>query len=245
MRPDTLPGAGPVSGPALAASVLAAASIVLLAGPATPPRVPGAERVPRSSWLGALARRRIEQFRRPGRQRRRDAQLPEALDRVASALRSGASLAAALREAATLAPQPLAGELRAVVDDVDGGCPLSDALERWADEATPPLRLAAAALGLGAATGGSVARAVDGVAQTLRDRRQAAGEVRALATQARASAGLLAVAPLGFAALVAAADPASARLLLGTPVGLACLVAGLALQALGAMWMARIVREAT
>jgi tight adherence protein B len=88
-----------------------------------------------------------------------------------------------------------------------------------------------------------VARAVDAVAATLRERREVQGEVVALATQARTSAGLLVVAPLGFAALVSTIEPGAVEFLVGTPLGWACLAGGLGLDALGAVWMQRIVRS--
>jgi tight adherence protein B len=104
--------------------------------------------------------------------------------------------------------------------------------------------LAVTALALGGKAGGEVARALDRVAATLRERRELRAEVRALATQARASAGVLIVAPLAFAALVSTIEPAVAGFLLASPLGLACLAVGLALDGLGALWMAHIVDAA-
>src|SRR5690606_2841281 len=97
---------------------------------------------------------------------------------------------------------------------------------------------------LGARAGGEVARAVDGVAASLRERREVRGELVALATQARTSAMLLVVAPLGFAGLMSTVEPGAIRFLLGTPLGLLCLAAGLALDAAGGWWMQRIVGRA-
>jgi tight adherence protein B len=182
--------------------------------------------------------------RAAGRPGRRDAQLPEALERVASALRGGSSLTTALQATAARTPAPLGDELAAIVASAEGGNGLAVALDRWAEMAdTSPARLAAVALALGAETGGAVARAVDGVAATLRDRRNVAAEAGALATQARASAALIALSPLGFAGLVVAVDPAAAAMLLGSPLGVLCLLAGLGLEAAGAAWMSRIVRS--
>jgi tight adherence protein B len=79
----------------------------------------------------------------------------------------------------------------------------------------------------------------------LRERREVAGEVRALATQARTSAGVLAVAPLAFTGLVSTIEPGAVAFLVTSPLGLACLLLGLALEALGAVWMTRITRSAT
>jgi tight adherence protein B len=177
---------------------------------------------------------------------RRDAQLPEALERMASALRAGRSVGGALRDVAGATPPPLGRELGRAAAALDHGADLERALDAWSSEAmpSPDVALAVTAVGLGGDAGGEVARALDRVAATLRERRELRSEVRALATQARASAGVLTVAPLLFALVVSTIEPGIVDFLLTTPVGLACLAVGLVLDGLGAVWMARIVRDA-
>ncbi|MGE3619259.1 MAG: type II secretion system F family protein [Acidimicrobiia bacterium] len=177
---------------------------------------------------------------------RRDADLPAALEVAAAALRSGAALPTAVRDAAAAATGPLAAELAEVVATVDSGTPLGEAVEAWRVRAgSPVVDLATAALVLAAEAGGPVARALDAVAGSLRERRETAAEAASLATQAKASAAVLAVAPLAFAGLTAMADPEAASFLVGSAAGAACLAGGTALLGLGAAWMARIVRAAT
>lgn len=171
-----------------------------------------------------------------------EAGLPPVLEATARGMRAGASLPHALAAAAPGATRGLAGDL----DRVAGGAAdagLVVALDRWAvARPLPGVRLAAAALALAAEVGGGGARALDGVALTLRQRQAVAGEVRALATQARLSAVVLTIAPIAFAALAVASDPRTATVLLGSPVGQVCLAVGLVLDAVGAAWMARITR---
>lgn len=175
--------------------------------------------------------------------RRRTRQLPDALDAVATGLRGGLGLAAAVDGAAAVGP-PLGPELSSIGHAVRSGRPLDDALGRWrADHPDPATSLAGAALGVAAAVGGPGARAVDGAAASLRDRLAAEAEADALATQAKASAILLTAAPLVFAALLSTLDPAAGRFLLGTPVGWICVTAGLALDVAGAAWMSALVRR--
>lgn len=180
------------------------------------------------SWL---ERRRI---------RRRDEALPFVLDAVARSLRSGASLLQALGEAAA-EPGTLQRDLRALVAEAERGAGLDRALQAWAEAQPPgPLRLGAAALGMSAEMGGATARTVEGVAATVRQRLEVAGESRALTSQARISAQVIALAPLGFCAIGAATDPELARFLFVTPVGWAFLVSGALLDLAGAAWMRRL-----
>lgn len=174
---------------------------------------------------------------------RLEAELPAGVEAVARSLRSGGSLRQGLAEAAAGASGRLGADLLAVERSLAAGAAVVAALEGWAARRPlPGVRLAVAALCLGAETGGAQARAVDGVAATLRGRQAVQAEARALATQARASAAVIALAPVGFCALAATVDGRTASFLLRTPVGLAMLAGGLGLDALGALWMARLTR---
>lgn len=172
-----------------------------------------------------------------------EAALPALLEAVSRSLRSGASLRQALEEAAPNQGGQLGIELRRVVSEGGQGRPLADALDGLAiRRPLPGVRLAVAALCLGIETGGAQARAVDGVAATLRDRLAVSAELRALSSQARLSALVIGLAPIAFGGLAAATDPRTAHFLFGTGAGLAILVTGLALDGAGWLWMQRLAR---
>lgn len=167
--------------------------------------------------------------------------LPEALESMARALRSGASLRQAVEESAVASPGLLGADLTSVATEVSRGRELVTALDRWGrHRPLPGVRLAVSALALGAEAGGAHARAIDGVAATVRSRLAVGREVRALSSQARLSGVVITLAPLGFSALAAASDGRAAGFLLRTPLGLLCLVAGLGLDAVAALWMMRL-----
>jgi tight adherence protein B len=181
---------------------------------------------------------------RLARRRGRLVQLPAALDRLAAALRTGTSLPAALHEVGAGLDPPIGPELMALGRQAAHGQPVSDVLDRWAavhDDAGT--RLAASALVLATVIGSAPARAVDGVATTIRERLDLGAERRALGAQARASGLVLSLAPLAFAGVLVLADTAAARFLLRTPGGWACLTLGIGLDAVGAWWMSRLTRS--
>jgi tight adherence protein B len=170
-----------------------------------------------------------------------DRALPEVLEATARSLRSGTSLRIALSEAITNAPDRLRMSLGAVVVASERGVPLVEAVDAWT--ATMPgegVRLAGAALALSAELGGSAARSLDGVAATLRDRNAVRREVRALSSQARASALVIGIAPVAFAFLASAVDPETLDFLVHSRAGTTCLFVGVVLDGLGAMWMHRL-----
>jgi tight adherence protein B len=182
------------------------------------------------------------------RRRRRDAvlvaALPDVLDRVAGGLRTGAGALVALADAAAGADVPplLAFDLGRVVEYA-GDRGLGPALARWAEERPlPAVAAVAAALEVTAGAGGPAAPALEGLAAGLRDRHDATGEVAALSAQARLSAVVVGAAPAVSLALSLLADRRVAPTLVGTAAGRACLLTGVALEALAALWMRRIVR---
>ncbi len=170
-----------------------------------------------------------------------DRALPDVLEATARSLRSGTSLRIAMSEAIASAPDRLRTSLHTVVAAAERGRPLVDAIDEWT--ATMPgegVRLAGAALALSSELGGAAARSLDGVAATLRDRDAVRREVRALSSQARASAVVIGIAPVAFAFLSSSVDPQTLDFLLHSRAGITCLLVGVALDGLGAIWMHRL-----
>lgn len=210
--------------------------------------VPGA----RARWL------------REREERAADAELPDVLESVARALRAGSSLGQAIIEtpsphapllrddwARLRAAVPLYG-VAGAVDTVwqrqasaTPTTPTTPTSPRPTATPTPNRELVAAALRLAADVGGPQARALDLAAATLRQRLALHGEVRAQAAQARASALVVASAPVAFAVLAAATDPRYVPFLTRTVPGALVLYTGLALDAAGWAWMSRLARTTT
>ena len=184
---------------------------------------------------------------RPPRRRREhkieERAFPEAIDRMARALGSGSPLADAFVSAARSAPPVLAAELATVAASAARSVP--DALDTWARHPDLSRQLTVAALSLGRTTGGNRATALEGVARTIRERHALGDEVRVQSAQARLSAMVVGAAPVGFAVLACITDHRTARFLFLTATGWLCTLAAITLNAVGAWWMAVLVRRAT
>jgi tight adherence protein B len=169
--------------------------------------------------------------------------VPETLERVASELRSGGTVATAIGAVAA-ADGPLASDMARVDARVRLGAPLTQALDAWSQERdVSGVDATAGALAMCSAVGGRSADALDGLATSLRDRLGVAAEARALSSQARMSALVVGGAPVAYIAWSAVVDPHSLHVLTGTTFGRACLLIGITLEALGAWWMRSIVRS--
>lgn len=162
--------------------------------------------------------------------------IPQALEMLARALRGGASLLTALEAVAAELP---AARFDQVARRVRGGLSLAESLDDWVD-ADAESRMTAALLVLGHSSGAAMAASLDRAAASLRRRRAVSDEIRALTSQTRASGLVVAAAPVGFVLIMAVVDRESLSSLFLTPVGLASLAVGLALEALGVWWMARL-----
>ncbi len=196
-------------------------------------------------WPVAGVAGRVARRAQQARSRRQLARaLPELLERTAWEVSAGAVVSDALATAGRRAPAPVARELAGVFDQVALGVPLSGALQAWAARArSSEVRHVVAGLCLALEAGGQQAAALENLASSLRERHSVTEEARVLATQARASAVVIAAAPVVFGTLLGMGDSRAVAFLFGSPGGLACLAAGLALDGAGAWWMWRITRS--
>jgi tight adherence protein B len=191
----------------------------------------------------AIAPVAMDRKRNAGRRAAIDGQLLDAVTAVASALRSGRSLGQALTTAADEADDPLCTILAGTAHAASLGVPMDEALDRFADAVGgSDVRLVSGVLKVHRRTGGALAASLDDVARTLADRREAARELRSLTAQARLSAAILGLLPLGFflfMSVVARRDIESAY---RTTAGASAIAIGLALQGAAFVWIRRLLR---
>lgn len=171
--------------------------------------------------------------------------LPDVVESMSAAIRSGAVPTTAFAEAARVAPRAVEADLIRVLGRVDRGEPLDDAVSWWAAERrSRSLGFLAVVLTTSATFGGPLADALDDLALRWRAELRSDDELRAQVAQATASAVMLVCLPAVSAALSAIADPGVLRVLFSTPAGAACLAIGAALDLVGGAWMASLIRGA-
>lgn len=162
----------------------------------------------------------------------------DAIGALAAAVRSGSSLAQAIRYAATEAAPPVSDELGQVVSELDTGVALDDALAAWAmRRGSADTDLLVGALELHRRSGGDLPVVLDQVAATIRDRVSIAREVRSLTAQARLSAWILGLLPIGFFGFLWVTSRQDIEGAMSTPVGLVCVVLGLVLEGGAFLWI--------
>jgi tight adherence protein B len=162
----------------------------------------------------------------------------DAVGAIAAAVRSGSSLPQALRYAAEEAAPPIRSELEQLVADLDTGIAIDDALAAWASQRpSSDTDLVVAALELHRRSGGDLPAVLDQVAATVRDRISVAREVRSLTAQARLSAWILGVLPVGFFGFLWLTSRRDIEGALSTPAGMLAIGVGLALEGGAFLWI--------
>lgn len=188
-------------------------------------------------------RRERPPFRPRARRRALLDDIAPTLDALARATAGGCTLAQAIDALPNVVARPFASHLRSAVVGRSPITTLGRSLRSLLDTEWAELtecQLALTVLVLVAELGGSAPHALDRTAAAVRERRAAVSERHAHAAQARLSATVLSVVPLGFAVWSAVSDRRVAAFFLGSASGAACLGAGLLLNALGWWWSARI-----
>jgi len=181
-------------------------------------------------------------FRRKQRLKKFAAQLPEALELVARALRAGHSLAAGFHLVSQESSDPIATEFGRVFEEQNLGIPLEEALDN-VTERVPNLDLKffATAVILQRQTGGDLAEILDKIGHLVRDRFRIWGQVQALTGEGRLSGiVLLALPPLLFIT-VYRMNPEYLSVLFTDELGKKMLIGGILMQILGALVIRKIV----
>lgn len=169
-------------------------------------------------------------------------QLPEALDLLARALRSGHALSVGMETVAQEMDDPIRSEFRAAVDEVKLGLSLKEAMENMCERvASTDLRFFAIAVMMQRETGGNIAEILDKISDLIRERIYFTRQVKVLTAEGRLSAIILVSLPILMFLYIYFMNYQYISLLWTEQLGLYLLVGASALMVVGAVIIRRIV----
>lgn len=147
--------------------------------------------------------------RRAKRARDFDAQLPGAVQLIASALRSGSStIAQALDMAARQTKPPISKELQLVVQQITYGTGVKEALTNLTERVpSVDLQLLVTAIAIQMESGGNLVQMLERISETIRERVRLEGEVKSLTAQQRYSGYVVALMPVAILLLLLVFNP--------------------------------------
>lgn len=179
------------------------------------------------------------------RDQRRDklvAQLPDALDLMARSLRAGYPLNASIRTVAETMPDPIATEFGIVVDQISYGDELIVAIGKLADRVpVEDFRYLAASVAIQHGTGGNLGRVLTVLAQVIRGRAMMRRKIKAMSAEGRISALILSCIPFIMVGLNTVITPEYYGGVVDDPLFLPMALLALALIAVNALVMAKLV----
>lgn len=196
----------------------------------------GAVLLTRWQWSGWRQRRRKRQLRQ---------QIPGTLHDIARRMRAGYSAPLAFAEVLAATDAQTSSIARPCREMLTRGEPLARAIRQWRDDMDRAvggsvLDDLVVAVDVAEAVGGLRASALEVVADSASEGQALADETKAQASQARASAMVMTIAPIVFCAQMVLRDRDASRLLLRTPVGWVLLLIGGSLDVLAWWWIHRL-----
>ncbi len=228
LRPSELLAGSFVTGAVAAAAVMVLKHSIVLAAPA--------------AVFGFMLPYVLVIMRIGQRQAQFRKQLPEALEMIASALRSGYSFARAVQLVAEQMNSPLKDEAQRMVDELAVGMTLDEALDNLAErQPSYEVKLFVAAVQIQTRVGGNLAEILLKTAQMMREREQLRREIAALTAEGRMSAGILAALPVVLAVAVNHMNPGYMNIMFTDPMGRYMLVAAAGLMLMGLFTIKQLI----
>ena len=192
---------------------------------------------------GALAGSRVYLSIRTTRRRAAFAeQLGDTLQLLAGTLRSGYGVVQAIDILAQETDPPTSDEFRRVVLEARLGRDFIDSLHAMADRLrSEDFEWVTEAIEINREVGGDLAKVLDAVAGTIRDRDQIRRHVKALSAEGRMSLIILVALPFALAAFITIVNPDYIAELFSSVAGKVMTVGGAVLIVIGTFWMRRVV----
>jgi len=159
-------------------------------------------------------------------------EFPNALDVVVRGVKAGLPLGDCLRIVAGETAEPVKGEFRYVIETQTLGIPVGEAVQRIYERMPcAEANFFGIVIGVQQKSGGNLSEALGNLSKVLRERKKMRAKIKAVSTEAKASASIIGALPLVVMLLVYLTTPAYIALLWQTDTGNIMLVCC-------ALWMA-------
>jgi len=185
-------------------------------------------------WVvGMLGKRRMKKF---------GSLFPDAVDVIVRGIKSGLPVHDCFKIIARESPAPLGPEFQRLVDSLAVGQTLSQSLDKMYERMpTPELKFFAIVMAIQQKTGGNLAEALSNLTTVLRARKMMGEKIKALSSEATASAGIIGSLPPAVMILVTLTTPAYMMLMFTDPRGQFMLLVAVLMMSLGVFVMKKMI----
>ena len=185
-------------------------------------------------FLTIKKKKRIKKFK---------SQFHEGLDFVARALKTGQAFSGAIRLTANEFPAPLGTEFHKIVDEINFGVSVPDALKHMAERMDcPELRYFIVAVIVQRETGGNLSELMETLARLIRRRFEFEGKVRTLSAEGKLSAVILICMPFVVTSVLMFLNPEFLDPLFQEPLGIMMIIGACISMLFGAVIVSRITK---
>ncbi|MFB7879685.1 type II secretion system F family protein [Brevundimonas diminuta] len=166
----------------------------------------------------------------------------DAIDILVRGIKTGLPVHDCFKIIARESPAPLAGEFRTLVEGMGVGLTLAQALDKMYERMpTPELKFFAIVIAIQQKSGGNLAEALGNLTTVLRARRMMVEKIKALSSEAIASAGIIASLPPAVMILVMLSNPSYMMLMFTDIRGQVMLMGAALWMATGVFVMKRMI----
>ena len=184
-------------------------------------------------FVGFLGKRRMKQF---------SMEFANAVDVIVRGIKSGLPVHECFKIIAKESPAPLGPEFQRLVEGLSVGLTLEQALAKMYERMpTPELKFFSIVIAIQQKTGGNLAEALSNLTTVLRARRMMAEKIKALSSEATASAGIIGSLPPAVMILVSLTTPAYMALLFTDRRGQFMLLVAIIMMSLGVFVMKKMI----
>jgi len=183
--------------------------------------------------LGFMAKRREKKFTR---------EFSSALDVLVRGVQAGLPASECIAIVAREVPDPVGEEFRMMVEGQRLGMGLSEVMARGLERMpTPEYKFFSIVLQIQQQTGGNLAETLDNLSNVIRDRKQMRDKVKALSSEAKASAIIIGSLPFAVVAIISVTSPNYMAPLFYTEAGHIIIGGGLMYMMIGIGIMAKMI----
>lgn len=167
---------------------------------------------------------------------------PDAVDVLVRGIKTGLPVHDCFKVIARESPEPLAGEFRLLVEGMGVGLTLADALDKmYTRMPTPELKFFAIVIAIQQKSGGNLAEALSNLTSVLRARRMMGEKIKAMSSEAVASAAIIGSLPPAVMIMVTLTSPSYMMLLFTDVRGHVMLLGAVLWMATGVFVMKRMI----
>ncbi len=170
-------------------------------------------------------------------------ELPNAVEAIVRGVKTGLPLNDSMRVVAKDTKEPVRSEFGRVLDQQSFGFSMTDAVQILLERVPlPEVNFFVVVISVQQQSGGNLSEALSNLARVLRNRKKMKQKVKAMSSEAKASAGIIGSLPIVVAVMVSVVSPSYLLPLINTSVGQLCLGAGVLMLFVGIFTMSRMVK---